>query len=285
MISQATVLLLLQISIIGTVLSYGLRATVSDALYLARHPGLLLRSVLAMFVVMPLIAIAIVELFPLPKATEIALVALSISPIPPLLPKKEGKAGGDGGYALGLMVVMGLMAIVIVPLQVTLLGTYFDRSFDISAAAIAKVIVYMIVLPLLVGMVVRAARPELAAKLAKLASMAALILLVAMVALVLYAVMPAVLKLIGNGTVIAVVAFIALGLVVGHLLAGRTPDRQTVLSLSTASRHPAIALAIAKTNFPDEQFLGASIVLYLLVVTLMAIPYVLWRARSVQKSG
>ena len=53
-----------------------------------------------------------------------------------------------------------------------------------------------------------------------------------------------------------------------------------VLALSPAARHPAIALAIAKTNFPDEPFLAATIVLYLLVVTVLAIPYVKWRRRS-----
>ncbi|MNW21381.1 hypothetical protein D3C71_2222690 [compost metagenome] len=55
-----------------------------------------------------------------------------------------------------------------------------------------------------------------------------------------------------------------------------------MLALSTASRHPAIALAIAKTNFPDEPFLAATIVLYLLVVTLLALPYVKWRRRSAE---
>ncbi len=53
-----------------------------------------------------------------------------------------------------------------------------------------------------------------------------------------------------------------------------------MLALSTASRHPAIALAIAKTNFPDEPFLAATIALYLLVVTLLAIPYIKWRRRT-----
>jgi BASS family bile acid:Na+ symporter len=52
------------------------------------------------------------------------------------------------------------------------------------------------------------------------------------------------------------------------------------LALSTASRHPAIALAIAKGNFPDEPYLAATIVLYLLVATVVAVPYVKWRRRS-----
>jgi hypothetical protein len=33
--------------------------------------------------------------------------------------------------------------------------------------------------------------------------------------------------------------------------------RRSVLALSTARRHPAIALAVAQINFPNEPYLGA----------------------------
>lgn len=278
--TQALILHCLQASIIGTVFSFGLQATVSDALFLVRHPGLLLRSVVAIFIVMPLVAIIMVEVFALTRATEIALVVLALAPIPPLLPKKESKAGGEGAYALGLMVVMGLLAIVMVPLLASLLGSWFDRDFRMPPQAIAKVIVIMIVLPLLAGMVARALAPALAAKLARPIALGSMVLLLCAAAPILFAAMPIVFNLLHSGTLLAIVAFILIGLGVGQLLAGKGPQRQTVLALSTASRHPAIALAIAKTNFPDEPFLAATIVLYLLVVTVLAIPYVKWRRRT-----
>jgi BASS family bile acid:Na+ symporter len=51
-----------------------------------------------------------------------------------------------------------------------------------------------------------------------------------------------------------------------------------VLGLSTACRHPAIAYAIASANFPEERF-GGAIILYLLLSTLVGIPYVKWNRR------
>ncbi|WP_448142823.1 bile acid:sodium symporter family protein [Stenotrophomonas bentonitica] len=278
--TQALILHCLQASIIGTVFSFGLQATVSDALFLVRHPGLLLRSLVAIFIVMPLVAVLMVEVFALTRATEIALVVLALAPIPPLLPKKESKAGGEGAYALGLMVVMGLLAIVMVPLLTWVLGAYFDREFGMPPQSIAKIIVVMIVLPLLAGMVVRAMAPALATKLARPIALGSMVLLLVAAAPILYAAVPIVVNLLHSGTLLAIVAFILIGLAVGQLLAGPVAQRQTVLALSTASRHPAIALAIAKTNFPDEPFLAATIVLYLLVVTVMAIPYVTWRRRK-----
>ncbi len=282
--TQALVLHCLQASILGTVFSYGLQAAVTDALFLVRNPGQLVRSVLAIFVVMPVAAVIIVEIFALPHATEIALVVLALAPIPPLLPKKESKAGGEGAHALGLMVVMGLLAIVMAPLLLWLLGNYFDRDLKMPPQAIAKVIVVMIVLPLLAGMVVRAIAPALAARLARPIALVSLVLLVVIAALILSKVTPIVVNLLHGGTLVALIAFVVIGLAVGQLLAGPVPQRQTVLALSTASRHPAIALAIAKTNFPNEPFLDATIVLYLLVVTVLAIPYVQWRRRRTPPS-
>ena len=71
--------------------------------------------------------------------------------------------------------------------------------------------------------------------------------------------------------------FVLVGLGVGHWLGGPQAEDSTVLALSTASRHPAIALAVAKLNFPDEPHLGATILLYLILLTVLTVPYVRWQ--------
>jgi BASS family bile acid:Na+ symporter len=62
-------------------------------------------------------------------------------------------------------------------------------------------------------------------------------------------------------------------------MGGPHPDDRLVLALSTASRHPAIALAVAKANFPEEPRLGATILLYLLVNAIIGILYLSWHKR------
>jgi BASS family bile acid:Na+ symporter len=52
-----------------------------------------------------------------------------------------------------------------------------------------------------------------------------------------------------------------------------------VLALSTASRHPGIALAMASANFPDVHSVTATVLLYLLLNIVLSIPYVLWQKR------
>ena len=67
---QQIVVLVLQISIIAMVFGFGLKATPDDLLYLWRRPGLLLRSLVAMLVVMPIVAVFLVWTFDFPRPSE-----------------------------------------------------------------------------------------------------------------------------------------------------------------------------------------------------------------------
>jgi bile acid:Na+ symporter, BASS family len=88
---EAAVLLALKASIVLSVFAVGLDAQFQDALYLVRRPSLLVRSLVAMDVVMPVVVAMIVEAFRLHPAIEIVLVALAVSPVPPLPPQKTDR--------------------------------------------------------------------------------------------------------------------------------------------------------------------------------------------------
>jgi BASS family bile acid:Na+ symporter len=275
MTAQQIVMLVLQVSILLTVFGFGLRTTLHDLQYLLRSPGLLVRSLLAMFVIMPIVAMILVRAFELRPSFEMALLALAISPVPPLLPGKEGKAGGHAAYGLALMAVVSILAIVVVPLWVQVLALYLDRQLQMPPVAIAKVVVIMTILPLITGVVVRTLLPAVAVRLEKPARVVSTVLLVGGAAVLLIAAMPVILSVTEPGILLAVTVFVLVGLGVGHWLGGPQPDNATVLALSTASRHPAIALAVAKLNFPDEPRLGATILLYLILLAVLTVPYVL----------
>jgi BASS family bile acid:Na+ symporter len=280
MTSQQVVILALQVSVVLTVFGFGLQTTAHELLYVVRRPGLLTRSFVAMFVLMPIVAVVLVRVFELRPAFEIALVALAISPVPPLLPKKEGKAGGQSAYGLGLMATVSLLAIVVVPLSVEILGRYFARPLQMPPIAVAKVVVIMTLLPLIAGVIVRTIAPAIADRLDKPARRIATILLLVGAGALLVAALPAMAALIDAGTLLATAAFVVVGLAAGHVLGGPEAEHASVLALSTASRHPAIALAVAKNNFPNEPYLGVTILVYLLVLAVLTVPYVLRQRRS-----
>jgi hypothetical protein len=47
------------------------------------------------------------------------------------------------------------------------------------------------------------------------------------------------------------------------------PEHKTVLATFTASRHPAVAIAILHANFPGETLAAPAVILYLLICLLV----------------
>jgi bile acid:Na+ symporter, BASS family len=274
---QQLIMLSLQASIFLTVFGYGLQATTDDVLYVVCRPAVLLRSFAAMFVFMPLVAVIVTAVFDFHPAVEIALVAIAISPIPPLLPQRVVKAGGGASYGIGLMATAALLSIVFIPLAVHFIGRFFNEPFAISAIAVAGLALLTVVAPLAAGMTFRAVASTLADRIQKPVALIALVLLGLGVLAILIAAFPAVLALVGNGTIVVIVAFVVVGLAVGHVLGGQERDNQIVLAISTACRHPAIALAIANATYPQEKLVIGAILLYLLLNIVVSIPYVKWQ--------
>jgi BASS family bile acid:Na+ symporter len=273
------IVLALQVSILCTVFGLGLKATSADLLYLVRRPGLLARSFLSVFVIMPLVAVAFVRAVDFRPTVKIALVALAICPVPPLLPKKETRAGGHTAFGLGLMAFMALVSIVAVPAMLGLLGRITGRQLAMAPGAVAPVVLKSTLVPLAAGVAFRIVLPAIADRLERPVTLVGNVLLPLAALVLLSATLPVMWALIGDGTVLAMVIFTFVGLAIGHLLGGPNPDHSVVLALSTACRHPALALAIAATNFPRERFEG-TILLYLIVNALVGIFYLAWQRRQ-----
>jgi BASS family bile acid:Na+ symporter len=275
-------LLAVKASIVFIVVSLGLKARLEDITYLFRRPGLLLRSLLAMNVIMPLFAVLLVTSFAFHRAVEIALVCLAVSPVPPILPKKELKAGGSTSYAIGLLIAAALLAILFVPATVEIHGRIVEADEHISLVAIGSVVLMTVLAPLAVGVVVRYVVPTFAERVAAPLSLLANLLLGLSALAILVGAWSAIVTLVGNGTLAVIAVFVLAGLAIGHLLGGPDPDQRTVLALSTATRHPGVALAIVGANFPGEKAALAAILLCLIWGTILSIPYVRWRRHRIQ---
>jgi bile acid:Na+ symporter, BASS family len=278
--------LVLQASIALTVFCVGLEASHRDALYLLRRPAELLRAIVSMNVVMPLVAFALVKFFDFHIAVDAALLTLSVSPVPPVFPKKSIKAGGGVSYTIGLLVAVSLLSIVTIPLTVELVSRALSLGAHMSPIATAKVVAITILVPLGAGMLVRAIVPSMADPIAKpLAKIATIVLVLAVIPLLVVA-WPAMSSLIGGGTLIALAVFVVIGLAVGHLLGGPDPNDRTVLALSTAVRHPGMAMAIVNANNPGNKLLFGALLLYILTHVILTIPYLRWtRSKQDQVAG
>jgi BASS family bile acid:Na+ symporter len=273
------VVLSIKASIFLTVFALGLEASLRDLTGLLRQPQQLARAFVSIYVIMPLVAGILIYLFrDVNPAIKIAIFALSVSPIPPLLPKKQLKAGATQSYVIGLLFAISLLSIAVVPLLIEIFEIAFQRSVGIAPAVVAKIVLTLILLPLVLGLaaryvLLRVVKEETVQKAKGILSAVATILLVIGVLAILVKSLPAIASLIGNGTVIVAFVFIVVGLAVGYFLGGPDPDDRNALAVSTVSRHPGIALAIANVNFPEQKLSLAAIALYLLLNTFITLIY------------
>jgi BASS family bile acid:Na+ symporter len=268
-------------SIALTVLGLGLESSLADATYLLRRPAELLKALLSMNIVMPAVAVVIASAFDLHPAVKITLIALSVSPVPPILPRKASSADGHASYAIGLLVVAGLLSIVFAPATLEVIQRIVGIELGVSPIPIIKLVLTTVVGPLAIGIGVGHFAATFAKRITRPVTFTGFGLLLAATLPIVFTSRTAVASLIGNGTVLALAAFIVVGLVTGYALGGPAFDHRTVLALATSSRHPGIALVIANTNFPEQKLAAAAVVLYLLVNVIIGIPYGRWSKRRV----
>ena len=270
----------LRTSLLLVVLALGLRSTVADATYVLRRPALILRGFLAMGVIVPVAAAALAAVFDLHPAVEIAMLAVAVGPVPPVLPGKQLRLGGRASYVHGLLVAAALFAIVVVPVDVEILGRAFNREAHVSVGFVAKIVGITVLLPLAAGIVVRRAAPRLAERLAPWASGAGNGGLAIGLVVIVVTAWSDVMSLVGNGAVLAIAAVVVVGLAAGHWLGGPDPDDRTALAIAASMRHPGVALAIARLNFPDEKLVPAAVLLFMVVNVIITLPYGIWRRRA-----
>ncbi len=274
---------IIQISIWLIVFSLGLKAGLTELLGVIRTPALLVKGFLAMGVIMPAVAVVVVTAISPPHPVAIALIALALAPIPPLLPKKDVRAGGSEDHATGLLAFAALVSIVWIPLATFVLDSIFPVDLGVSPLIVIRLLIFSLFVPLTIGLIAHALSPALARRAAPMVARVATWLLLAAVIPVLLSVGPAILALVGNGTLLSIILFVLAGLFVGHVMGGPEQENRTFLALASATRHPGVAVGIAHAHFPNERAVIPSVMLYLIVATIAAVPYVRWRARRAAK--
>jgi len=277
---EALILTVLKISIALSVFAVGLKASFSDANFIFRHPSEFARVFFSMYVLMPLLAVALVLMFNLDPAVKIALVVFSVSPVAAFFPERALRAGGKQDYSVGLMLT-ALLAIVVIPVWLEIFKHIFRLPLHAPARSIAVLVFFTILVPLLVGIAVRAKATAFAERIAKPLGKIAVGFVVLGVLPILFRSIRAIFSLIGNGTLLSFAGFVIAGYIIGHLLESPRSENRNILGLANVARHPAIAAVVAHANFPQLKSVLPSVFLYVFVNALItAVAAKLLKARS-----
>ncbi|MCR5877185.1 hypothetical protein [Phenylobacterium sp. J367] len=276
---QALIPAVLTVSLALLIVAVGLDAELDELTSAFRQPGRLVRAVLAVNVAVPLAAVAVVQFLPLSPIAKAGILLMAVSPVPPLVPGKGIKVGASKASAYGVYAALILLAIVIVPVTVVLLGRAYGVDVVLPPAVVARNVALTVLAPLVLGLAVRRLAPRFAAQAVAPLRIVGVILVFAAFVPMMIGVWPVMMELIGNGTILAMALVSAVALAVGHLLGGPALEDRAGLAMTAATRHPGIAMMIVSLNQADRRIVAA-ILGFLLVGLVVALPYQLWLKRQ-----
>ena len=266
----------LKFSVTALIFAIGLGSTLSDVAYLWRRPWLAVRSLLAMYVLVPLAALLVVRVVALTPAVAAALLVLAVSAGAPLLPRKLSKIG-SGTYPFSLVVCTSVLAIVVVPTWIGLLSQHFGVDLQLSPGRVARVIGNAFLLPLAAGMVLRRLMPRLSER-ASDPLIAVFGAILTLTGIVLLATHSEIFQQMRGPGMLALFVLLAASLIIGHALGGPSPDDRTTLAVACATRHVGLAVLVASL-FPGPRIVTL-IATYVVASAAVSIPYLLWRRRT-----
>jgi len=260
--------------VVSSMMAMGMGFTVRQIIDALRDVRLVLLALLANFVVMPLGALALDKVLQLNEPLGVGLLLLGGAAGAPFLPKLTELAKGDLPFAVGIMVLLAVGTVGYLPLVLPLLLP----GVTVNSEKIAGWLFLLTLLPLAIGLAVRARCGKVAARVKAVLDWVSNITLVPMVFLLAAANIDKILHLFGTRGVLAGFLLIALG--IGWMLGGPGIDTRRALALGTGQRNIAAALVVASESFSDP-----SVVIMVIAVTIVGLLTLLPLCRVLANSG
>jgi bile acid:Na+ symporter, BASS family len=255
------------IFVLSSMLAMGLGLAVSQIITPLRNARLIVLSLLANFVLLPLAAVALAALLRLDQPLGVGLLLLGTAAGAPFLPKLAQIAKGDLAFAVGLMVLLMVVTVGYLPLVLPVLLP----GVSVNPAKIARSLFLLMLLPLAGALAVKARFAVAAARTKPVLDRVSNLSLIVLVVLITATNVTNVLAVFGTRGILAGLLFIAMGLGIGWLLGGPGMDTRRVLALGTAQRNIAAALVVGSQSFSDPQVV-VMVVVVAIVSLLMLMP-------------
>jgi BASS family bile acid:Na+ symporter len=254
--------------IISSMLVMGLNVTIHDLLSPLQDKGLIILSLLANFVVVPLFAFVLIYIFPLSSGLAAGLILVSIAAGAPSTPKVAEFTGGNIAFAVSLTLLMTVLTIVLMPFLVP----YILEGIGMNPAKVAFNLVMFMLIPIIAGIMLRSRVPGVAGRMLpvlELISNASIGVIFLTFGILFFAH----LKDLFGGPGGLEVAMIAVLFTVGALLIGYAmggPDRSNrgVLAFGTGFRNITAVLVVITASYSS---LDNDVLLMVLMVTIFSV--------------
>lgn len=155
--------ILLPLALVLIMGSLGLTLTPGDFGRIARAPKGISIGLFNLLLLSPLLAFVIADLYGLPATLAVGLVLLGASPGGTMANLMTHLARGEVALSVSMTAISSIAAVLTVPLFLSLGADWFgatDVSDQVSMPGIAARVFAITVIPLSIGMLIRARRPE-----------------------------------------------------------------------------------------------------------------------------
>jgi predicted Na+-dependent transporter len=237
--------------VVATMAALGMRLTISQIIGPLRGWILPIKVLVANFVLVPALALAIRALFPLGDGFGIGLILMATAAGAPFLPPLVEIAKAEVAASVGVLVLLMGTTVFYLPLVLPLLLP----GVQVNPLDIAKSLVLLMLIPLAIGLFVNRRFPAVAARWQRIVSMIGNIGLAIGVVALLALHGQAKLATFGTGAVAASIVLVAGTLLIGWLTAGADTAARPVLTLGAGARNIPAALLVADLNFDDADVL------------------------------
>ena len=257
--------------VVSSMLVMGLTLTVGQIVQPLRNVRLVLLALFAAFVVIPATALLLRAVIPLDQPLQIGLLLMACAHGAPFLPKMAQLAKADLAYSVGLMTLLIVVTVIYLPLVLPLLLP----GVSVDGGEIALSLFGQMLVPLGIGLVVRARWEEAADEAAKPLAQISNVSLVLLMVLMLGLNIENVIGLFGSGALLAVLILTVVAAGTGYFLGGPSKDTRSVTALGIALPNMAASFLVASGSFSDQPdvlvFLaGAGLIVMVIVFPLAA---------------
>ena len=284
--------LFLSIALAVIMLSLGLTLTVADFRRVLLHPRAVLVALGCQMLVLPLVCLLIAILFQLPAELAVGMMLLSATPGGVTANLFSHLSNGDVALNISLTAINSLLALFTLPLVLTLSLGYFMAAGQVIPPPFAKIVEVfsVVIVPVVIGMVLRARYPGFAAWLERPMRLLSALFLVMIAVLVITREWSTLLEYFPVlGAAVLAFNLCSLGLGYGAALLARLEQRQAVaigmeIGIHNATLAMAIALSPHVLNSPTMAIPG-SLYGVLMLFTAAGFGYLVNRRRAVTVSA
>ena len=246
----------------------GLTVTIADLVAPFRNRRLVSISVVANFIIVPLIALILISIIPMSQELAAGLLLVSIAAGAPSTGKLAQLTGGEVARAVSLTILLTVVTIIIMPFLVP----FILEGAQADPLNVLASLVELILLPILIGTLIRSRSRSIAERLSPIvdiiSNLSIAVIFLTFGVLFLARLGQIVTSTSGALAIFVAVVFTLAAMGVTYLLGGFERDARQDLAFGAGFRNITAALVVIFASFTNIQ---NDVLLMVLMVTIFSI--------------